>query len=306
MNYKDVTYPSLQEYIQNVKEKGTGIYGHRLEFAHEVDGKLISVLESTHIQHAMNKLMDLAINWYNGKEYSEAVVIDSMNYRDLYEVLEDCCETLEIPIPRAMVSTSEQGINAYATGSIDNPVLVIGDLATHLLTKDELRFIIGHECGHLAMEHCVYHLIGQSLSKLGECIPVVGKQLVGTVALPLNTWSRYSEITADRAGFICCGNLETSMRALLKLKGGFSDIAKVDIDGYINQCLDALTEYRLGSVNEYFDTHPLIPKRLKALQLFEQSQLYYRVTGRQPVADCRLISDEVLKKSVNDLLTVMK
>lgn len=306
MNYNEQTYPSLKEFIQSMKEKGTGIYGHRLEFAHEVDGNLLRLLESSHLQSVMNKLLDYVVNLQMGKEYSENVVIDSQNYPDLYQVLEECCETLEIPIPRAMVSTNEQGINAYASGSVDNPVLVIGDLATHLLTQDELRFIIGHECGHLAMEHCVYHMIGQKLTELGELIPVIGKQLVGVVALPLNTWSRYSEITADRAGLICCKDLATSMRALLKIKGGFSNTSQVDLNGYIDQCLDTLTEFRLGSLGEYLDSHPLIPKRLRALQLFDQSELYHRVTGRPVREGMLLMPDDVLKKSIDDLLTVMK
>ena len=63
---------------------------------------------------------------------------------------------------------------------------------------------------------------------------------------------------------------------------------------------------KLGSFKEFLHNHPLTPKRLKALQYFNDSDLYYRVTGKQRPADIGLLPDEILKKKVDDLLTIFK
>lgn len=69
---------------------------------------------------------------------------------------------------------------------------------------------------------CCFHTIGQFIGSLGTLIPGIGPLLANVVSLPLNTWSRYSEISADRAGFLCCGgDLKVAQKALLRLSGGF-------------------------------------------------------------------------------------
>lgn len=305
LHYNSRSYPSLQEYIITENDEGN-LYGKRFDFAHEVDSTVLRVLESAHIQSIINRFADVLVSYESGTDISSGIVIDKNNFPEIFQVLQHCCKTLGIRIPHAVVSSSMQGINAYASGTVDMPYLLISDLATKLLTLDELCFIIGHECGHLAMEHLVYHFIGKKLYSLGTRIPVVGPALAKTLGLPLNTWSRYSEITCDRAGFICCGDLKTAQRALMKLESGFANVSDVDLDVYVEQSLSSLENMKVGVVKEYFFDHPLTPKRLKALDLFSQSELYYRVTGKMAPNGTVLMSDIVLKEKVDALLTVLK
>lgn len=304
--FNNESYPSLEEFINEEKENTGSLYGKRMEFAHNIDSTVIKALEATHVQKAMNKLADLLVNLQSGTEISSGIVIDANNFPEIYGILRHCCKTLGISIPHGVVSARMPGINAYASGTVDNPYLLISDLSTHLLTKEELTFIIGHECGHLAMEHLVYHMIGRQLTQLGQLIPVVGPMLVQVVNLPLATWSRYSEITADRAGFLCCGDLRTAQRALMKLESSFANVTNVDLDTYIDQSLESLENMKLGAMQEYLLDHPLTPKRLKALQYFSESELYYRVTGKETPANARLLPDSVLKEKIDELLTVLK
>lgn len=298
-------YPSLSEYILLEKENSQSLYGKRLEFAHEIDSSIINALNEPHVQNAVNKFADLLVNFESGTEISSGIVIDSYNFPDINNILKHCCKTLGIKIPHAVVSARMPGINAYASGTADNPYLLISDLATHLLSKEELTFIIGHECGHIAMEHLVYHLIGKSLCQLGKFLPIVGPMLVKTVSLPINTWSRYSEITADRAGFLCCGDLKTSQRALMKLESAFANVSDVDLDVYIEQSLENLENMKLGAIKEYFYDHPLTPKRLKALQYFSQSEMYYRITGKDHFNKSHLLPDDTLKERVNNIIKIL-
>lgn len=306
LTYNQKTYLSLQEFIALEQQYGADLYGKRLQYAHEVDSTIISMLESTHIQSVINRFADLLVNIESGTEISSGIVIDACNFPEIYESLRHCCLTLGIRIPHAVVSSSMPGINAYASGTVDNPYLLLSDLSTHLLTREELRFIIGHECGHLAMEHLVYHLIGRQISDLGKMLPVVGPILAKTVSLPLNAWNRCSEITADRAGLICCGNLRTAQRALMKLESSFANVANVDLDVYIEQSLDSLENMKVGALKEALFNHPLTPKRLKALQYFSESELYYRTLEKDIPSDKSLLTDEALKQKVNQLLTILK
>ena len=306
LKFNNRSFPSLQEFVKEENDNRGSLYGKRLEFAHEIDSTIIKVLEATHIQNALNRLADEIVSLESGTQIGSAVVIDSNNFPEIYGVLEHCCKVLGIKIPHAVVSAQMPGINAYASGTIDNPYLLISDLATKLLTKEELTFILGHECGHLAMEHLIYHLIGRNLNELGKFIPVLGPVLINLVNAPLNTWSRCSEITADRAGFLCCGDLRVAQKALMKLESAWSDVSNVDLDKYIDQSLESLENMKLGSFKEFLHNHPLTPKRLKALQYFNDSDLYYRVTGKQRPADIGLLPDEILKKKVDDLLTIFK
>lgn len=304
--FNNKSYPSLDEFIKLEKENTGSLYGKRMEFAHSIDSTVIKALEVTHVQQAMNKLADLLVSFQSGIQISSGIVIDANNFPEIYAILRHCCKTLGISIPHGVVSARMPGINAYASGTVDNPYLLISDLSTHLLTKEELTFIIGHECGHLSMEHLVYHMIGRQLTQLGQLIPVVGPMLVELVSLPLSTWSRYSEITADRAGFLCCGDLRTAQRALMKCESAFANVSDVELDTYIAQSLDSLENMKLGAMQEYLFDHPITPKRLKALQYFSESELYYRVTGKEIPAGARLLSDDTLKERIDHLLTVLK
>lgn len=306
LTFNNRTFPSLQEFVRDENNKQGSLYKKRLEFAHEIDSSIIKVLEATHIQKALNRFADELVSLESGTEIGSGIVIDSFNYPEIFDILNHCCKTLGVRIPHAVVSARLPGINAYASGTIDNPYLLVSDLATKILTKEELTFIIGHECGHLAMEHLIYHLIGRNLNELGKYIPVLGPILINLVNAPINAWLRFSEITADRAGFLCCGDLRTSQKALMKLESAWSDVSNVELDQYINQSLESLENMKLGSFKEFFYDHPLTPKRLKALQYFSESDLYYRVTGKERPIDAGLLPDEILKKKVDDLLTIFK
>ncbi|WP_257998921.1 hypothetical protein [Fischerella thermalis] len=49
-------------------------------------------------------------------------------------------------------------------------------------------------------------------------------------------WSRYAEITCDRAGLICCGDVRTAELAFVKLIIGSGDSLKqINIDKYLQQ-----------------------------------------------------------------------
>jgi tellurite resistance protein len=96
--------------------------------------------------------------------------------------------------------------------------------------------------------------------------------------LDLFTWSRYAEISADRAGAHCAGDLTAVSRALFMLASGLSgNSIRFDLEDFLSQVDAMQVEDALPGQNapkeDWFSTHPFSPLRVKALQLFHQSVL---------------------------------
>lgn len=83
----------------------------------------------------------------------------------MYGLLKSTAERLGIKVPYTVISNEISGINAFATGTDEKPFIVFSNLVPKLLGREELQFIIAHECGHIAMEHMVYHT-ADSLAKV--------------------------------------------------------------------------------------------------------------------------------------------
>ena len=240
-----------------------------------------------------------------GATLANGIVLDEKNFPDLYGLLKSTAERLGIKVPYTVISNEINGIDAFATGTDEEPFIVISNLAPRILGKEELQFIIAHECGHIAMEHMVYHTAGSLAKVMGGYLPVIGPALSNVAVFPLNCWNRCSEITADRIGLIVCGDLYKSQMALIKIVGGYTDVEGVDIQHYITQGRNIQNKQVLGKISEYFQSHPMIHKRLKALAYFADSELYYKVTKKTPQEGRKLMSTEQLNKKIDGLLSVL-
>jgi uncharacterized tellurite resistance protein B-like protein len=133
----------------------------------------------------------------------------------------------------------------------------------------ELKFVIGHEFGHHVYNH---HEIPVGYLLRGN--PRTQPRL----ALDLFAWSRNAEVSADRAGAFCAGDMNGVARSLFKLASGLGDkIIRFDLEAFLRQ-VDEMqiedSEPGQGAPKEdWFSTHPFSPLRVKALQLFHQSEL---------------------------------
>src|SRR5262249_2734608 len=121
---------------------------------------------------------------------------------------------------------------------------VLHSSLVEVCTEAELKFIIGHECGHIHNLHSVYNNLGVTLSNtalaaIADKIPggrAALSLIAGGLGLFLNSWSRCAEASCDRAGLICCGDLDTGRYALAKLaSGGGQALRDINIDEYVKQ-----------------------------------------------------------------------
>ena len=137
---------------------------------------------------------------------------------------------------------------------------VIKDFAT-----DELKFIIGHEMGHIIFKHSrfpVREILALIDSNRPDLISPETKAMIFS-------WSRAAELSADRIGLFCCGQLASAVKALFQTSSGLFRINVDQILRSFRNQYDRLEEHiSEGSfARNMLDTHPMIPIRFKALEL---------------------------------------
>ena len=129
---------------------------------------------------------------------------------------------------------------------------------------------MGHELGHHVYDH---HAVPVGYLLRGQQRPDP------ELALELFAWSRYAEISADRAGAHCAQDMNAVARSLFKLSSGLtSKIVEFSLDDFVAQVDDMQSvDQQPGQgapQSDWFSTHPFSPLRVKALKLFEKSELY--------------------------------
>jgi Zn-dependent protease with chaperone function len=272
-------------------------------YAHPVDAWILHTLNSTPVKAVINKAIDALVSFQFGHELAGGVFIDRNSFPELFDTLIHCSKTLGIPLPHAVAKHDLSLFNAYTAGTDEYAFINVSSALCEYFTGDEVRFIIGHECGHIASGHMVYHtlvnvLTGVTLNTLGP----LGQILRATAGVPLMAWSRRSEVTADRAGLLCCGDVHVAERALLRLVTGFAGVEQVDLEDYLRRFKSMHEFHKLGSLHEYMASHPMIPKRIEALRLFADSELYYSLSGKRHPTGKALLTREQLDRRVKEIV----
>lgn len=280
----------------------TTVNAPRRSYCHPIDASIIRVLDNPLVTTVFRTIMAIAADSAFGQSIAEGIPVNERSFPHVHNMVKQCADTLSIPMPYVVVSNSI-GFNAFTAGSDQEPYIVLGNMLVKAMTEEQLLFAIGHECGHVAMGHVVYQSVVNALALLASSVPILGDLINSTAGIALNAWSRRSEISADRAGLLCCGDLEVAQRALMQIEMGLIDANDASIEDYVRNS----TRFRNGSVlrriGEYGSAHPMLPKRIEALALFMESSLLYRIAGCQPPQNA--VNDRELKRRIEKLIRVL-
>lgn len=213
------------------------------DYEHPLDHKFLSAVKG---QRILATVVNAFMNWTQVKW--EAVALCGSNFHvtreacpKLYDLLQETSKVLDLTVMPPVYIQQHYDINAFTFGYDRDSYVVLNAGTVDKLGDAELRFVVGHEMGHIKSGHVLYNCLGAYLSTLLSKIPIVGAEALG---LPIEQWRRMSEFTADRAGLLACQDLNASLNAIMKMSGlpeKYYETAS--LDGFIKQAEEFDTQY---------------------------------------------------------------
>jgi Zn-dependent protease with chaperone function len=212
-----------------------------------------------------------------------AVKVSERQFPHVYELVRDGSYILDLPdVPDCFVA-QDPTVNAMALGR-DKPFIVITTGMINLYDPEELRWVIGHELGHILSGHAVYRtmlLILLRLATRAAFLPLV--LAFAAIIWGLEEWFRKSELSCDRAGLLAGQDVDAARRALMKLAGG-AYLSELNPDAFREQAheYDAVPDLRdsiLKILQLQGNTHPFAVVRFAELDYWATHGEYERILG---------------------------
>jgi Zn-dependent protease with chaperone function len=199
---------------------------HRLRpqaYEHPSDAKTLDVLQKTSgLETLIRKCNEFGLDRLLRVQLMGSYLRASEDcFPELHRAVQEGCEILDVP-KRPAVYIQPGGLNAFTAG-VEQPIVVFNAGLIDSMTEEELRFVVGHELGHIKSGHVLYYQIAMLLPVLAEVVGVatfgIGSLLSFPLEVALVRWQRMSELTADRAGLLACQDINAATTAMIKLAG---------------------------------------------------------------------------------------
>ncbi len=220
-----------------------------------------------------------------------AIRSDHRQHPRVYRLFAEAAASLDIAtLPELFVELSPN-LNASCVG-MAKPFIVTTSRAVDSLDDDELRYILGHELGHLQSGHAVYRTMMLILSRMSANIAWLpaGSIVLRGIMAALYEWWRKAELSADRAGLLAGQDPAAALRAHMKLAGG-GDLSEIDTAAFLEQAAEFestgdLRESLIKLQMTAFTTHPLPVARAADLRRWIDDGHYGRIlAGEYPRRD---------------------
>ena len=165
--------------------------------------------------------------------------------------------------------TGDSSINAFSIAAEDSEhphIVNVNSELFNLMSEDELKFVIGHELGHLINQDTALRRL------INFVYPPQSTQIPITLQYKIHLHDNLAELVADRYGYIACGNLEACVTAFFKMASGL-DLEKmqVSIDDLLSNNSKHLDYFLKGGGMSHYD-HPVNPIRVQAINLFASAR----------------------------------
>lgn len=211
---------------------------------------------------------------------ANAVRVSPNQFGRIHQMWAEVCRTLDAPTEYPLFITQTPVVNAGAYG-MDKPFVILNSGTLGLLNDGQLRFVLGHELGHIMSGHALYRTMMVLLVKLAEMgFPVVGLA-ARAVLLAMMEWSRKAELSCDRAGLLAVQEAEPAMSTMLKFAGGGSD-SDTSLAEFIKQAEEYrgegdLVDQVLKVLNTLDLTHPFPVIRVAEMRAWIEAGHFDRI-----------------------------
>ncbi len=202
----------------------------------------------------------------------------------LNELYEEVLATMNCPTRPELYVTQTPEANAGAVG-FNEPFIVINSGTLGLLNREEQRFVIAHEVGHVMSGHVVYRTLAAILLLVGlRGLPFLAGLALLPVQVALFEWYRKSELSADRAGLLGSQSKDDTLMSFLKFAGGGAGGDKIDLDEFLKQAAEYETQGGawdtvMKVLNTVFREHPFNTVRAAELNRWIASGAYDTILG---------------------------
>jgi Zn-dependent protease with chaperone function len=189
---------------------------------------------------------------------------------ELAALVSSCAKRLHSDSFKTFIAP-ENTLNAYTFGLVAPYGVVLYAGLVRIMDEDELRFIIGHELGHMCLGHTWLN------SLVGGMAGIPSPYLAAVILyFAFRWWNRACEYSADRAGMLACGKPKKAASALIKL---FAARSGEGLQHALAQ-IDAEDDHLENNLIELVSTHPITVRRLDALREYAASPEYRRIQER--------------------------
>jgi Zn-dependent protease with chaperone function len=207
------------------------------------------------------------------------VRVGPSQYPVLDQLRNECAEVLDLQrVPNIYVARDPSAV--ARTRGIDEPFIVLSTGLVEALDTDALRFVIGHEMGHVLSGHAVLLTLLDRLSRLQRSIAWVPLGVIGlrAVIAALHEWQRKSELSCDRAGLLAGQDPQAALRAHLYMAGA-TDLTQIDIPSFLAQAkeyedIEDIRDSVIKLLAVEGQTHPFAVVRASQLQRWAASEEY--------------------------------
>ena len=251
-------------------ERAGGAMAGAHDYSYVLDRQTRATFESAKpIELAVASAVRVFKERERGRLLGNAVRVSDRQFSRINTIAKECSQTLGIIPPQVYIVSNPQ-LNAGTFGTDEESFIVVHSALVDHYSDEELRFVLGHECGHIHNSHVVYLTTLHFLRLVAEAYLGL---LVMPAMLPLMAWSRRAEITSDRAGMMCARDQQVASRALTKLVVGSKKLyEEFNLDAFLEQYEEG--KDGMGRYMEAFASHPFLPKRVLAMRVFAEAALY--------------------------------
>ena len=204
-------------------------------------------------------------DYWRSRMEGHCMKVDKEILPDFYALCQDVKTRLNFKDAVDFYVTGDSTLNAFSIAAEEDgqPHIVnINSAMFDLMSEEELRFVIGHELGHIinkdsALKRLIYFVFPPDTTN-----PPI------TLQYKIRLHDQLAELVADRYGFLANGNLNACVTAFYKMSSGL-DLAKmnVSIDALLADNRKRLEYFLKGKGLSRYD-HPVNPIRVQAIHLF--------------------------------------
>ena len=256
-----------------------------IELERQIGEQIYNALQGTVVEEVLKKIrMSGSDTYWRSNMEGHSLKVDKELLPDFYRLCHEVKAKLNFEEDVDFYITGDSTVNAFSVAAEEEgePHIVnINSALFDLMTTDELKFVIGHELGHLINKDTALARLIRFVFPPEANVPV-------SLQYKIRLHDQLAELVADRYGYIATENLDVCVTAFFKLASGL-DLAKmnVSIEALIADNNRRL-EYFLKDKGVSRASHPVNPIRVQALNLFATSE-----------------SEEELKAGMDELISIL-